>query len=66
MHRLALASGAILTNMLVGFFGVTSDNPIDQLGQGVFSLVGLVLLALLAWRLQQRSPVTTESHQVRA
>jgi hypothetical protein len=66
MHRLALASGTILTNMLVGFFGVTSDDPIDQLGQGVFSLVGLVLLAILAWRLQQRSQVTTESHQVRA
>jgi hypothetical protein len=53
-HRLALASAAMLASMLFGFFAVTASNPIDQLGQGVASVVAVVLLAYFAWRLQQR------------
>lgn len=62
-HRLAVAVGAILTSMWVGFFGVTAGNPIDQLGQGIISVVVMVLLALFAWRLQQRHRVTVKSSQ---
>ena len=41
LHRLALASGALLVSMLVGFLFVTASNPIDQLGQGVASVVAI-------------------------
>ena len=54
MHRLALASGVMVVSMLVGFFFVTASSPIDQLGQGIASLVAIALLALFAWRLRQR------------
>jgi len=54
MHRLALAGGALPVSMLVGFFAVTAGNPIDQLGQGVASVVAVVALAYFAWRLQQQ------------
>jgi hypothetical protein len=54
LHRLALACGTLPVVMLAGFFGVTASNPIDQLGQGVISVVVIVLLALFAWRLRQR------------
>ena len=61
IHRLALACGALLVSMLIGFFFVTAGNPVDQLGQGVASVVAIVLLTLFAWRLQQRSRVTAET-----
>jgi hypothetical protein len=57
LHRLALACGALLVTMLVGFFFVTAGNHVDQLGQGVASIVAVVLLALFAWRLRQRGRV---------
>jgi hypothetical protein len=65
LHSLALACGVLLVIMLVGFFSITVGSPIDQLGQGVASLVAVVLLALFAWRLQQRSRIaatTTPRH----
>lgn len=55
LHRLALACGALLISMLVGFFFVTAGNRVDQLGQGIASLVAVALLAAFAWRLQRRS-----------
>jgi hypothetical protein len=55
LHRLALACGPMLVSMLVGFFFVTSSNPVDQLGQGVASLVAVALLARFAWRLRRRA-----------
>ena len=61
LHRLALASGALLISMLFGFFFVTASNPIDQLGQGVASIVAIGLLALFARRLQQRDQVATQA-----
>ncbi len=61
LHRLALASGALLISMLFGFFFVTASNPIDQLGQGVASIVAIGLLALFARRLQQRDQVVTQA-----
>ena len=54
LHRLALACGLMLVSMLVGFFFVTASNPIDQLGQGIASLVAMALLALFIWRLRQQ------------
>lgn len=61
IHRLALVLGALLISMLWGFFFVTASNSIDQLGQGVASVVALVLLALFARQLQQRSRVNLAS-----
>ncbi|SRR5258706_11352984 len=55
MHSLALAGGALLVSMLFGFLAVTASNRVDQLGQGVASVVAVILLAGFAWRLQQRS-----------
>jgi hypothetical protein len=57
LHRLALACGALLVTMLVGFFSVTAGNALDQLGQGIASLLAVMLLALFARRLQQQSRV---------
>lgn len=54
LHRLALASGALLISMLFGFFFVTAGSRVDQIGQGVVSLVAIGLLARLAWRLRLR------------
>jgi hypothetical protein len=62
LHRLALAYGALLVSMLVGFFSITAGNPLDQLGQGVASVVAVVLLALFAWRLRQRSRGAAAPH----
>jgi len=59
--RLALACGALLVSMLIGFFFVTAGNRIDQIGQGVASIVALVLLALFARRLQRRGRVAVAS-----
>ena len=63
LHRLALASGALLVSMLVGFFGVTADNPFDQIGQGIASVVTIVLLAIFAWRLQQRGYIAAQAQR---
>jgi hypothetical protein len=63
LHRLALACGALLVSMLVGFFFVTASNPIDQLGQGGLSVVTIVLLALYARRLQQRDRIALQARQ---
>ena len=61
LHRLALACGALLVSMLVGFFFITPGNPIDQLGQGIASGVAIVLLALFVRRLQRQSQVRAAS-----
>ncbi len=61
LHRLALASGALLISMLFGFFFVTASNPIGQLGEGVASIVAFGLVALCARRLQQRDQVVTQA-----
>jgi hypothetical protein len=47
-HRLALVAGAILPVMLFGFFAVTASKPVDQIGQGIASLVAIGLLATFA------------------
>lgn len=60
MHRLAAATGPLLVSMLVGFFFVTASNPVDQIGQATASAVALVLLALFALRLRQRSTSPAE------
>jgi hypothetical protein len=63
LHCLALACGALLVSMLSGFFFVTVGNRIDQLGQGVASVVAVILLALFAQRLQQRRRAPADSRQ---
>jgi hypothetical protein len=63
LHYLALACGALLVTMLVGFLFVTASNPIDQLGQGVASVVAIGLLALFARRLQLRDRGATQAQQ---
>jgi hypothetical protein len=54
IHRLALVCGPLPASMLAGFFFVTAGDRVDQLGQGIASLVAIVLLAIFARRLQQR------------
>lgn len=54
LHRLALASGALLISMLFGLLFVTAGSPVDQLGQGCLSLAALGLLAWFAARLRRR------------
>jgi hypothetical protein len=53
-HRLALIAGAILANMLNGFFIVTANNRVDQLGQGVASVMAIAVLAVAVWRIRQK------------
>jgi hypothetical protein len=53
-HKLALTCGPLLASMLFGFFFVTAGNRVDQLGQGIASVVAVALLARLARRLQQQ------------
>jgi len=52
-QRLALVWGPLLASMFFGFFFVTAGNRVDQIGQGVASLVALALLARFAWRLKR-------------
>jgi hypothetical protein len=53
-HDLALACGPLLASMLFGFFFVTAGNRVDQLGQGIASVVAVALLARFARRLQEQ------------
>jgi len=62
-HQLALAAGALLVSMLVGFFFVTASNPIDQLGQGIASIMAIGLLALFARQLHQRGRMAAQTQQ---
>lgn len=57
-HRLALALGPLTMSMLSGFFFVTAGNPIDRAGQGVISIVALILLGLFALRVRRRALAT--------
>ena len=57
-HRLALAGGALLTYAWHAFGErplLTSSHPVDLVGDIVFGLGAVVLLAVSAWRLR-RSP----------
>jgi hypothetical protein len=54
LHRLALAWGTLLVVMGIGFFRITAGNPVDQLGQGIASVVAMVLLALFTRQVQRR------------
>jgi hypothetical protein len=54
LHRLALVWGTLLVVMGIGFFRITAGNLVDQLGQGIASVVALVLLALFTARVQRR------------
>jgi len=53
LHELALVFGALLSSMLFGYFFVTVGSRVDQVGQGVASVVALLLLALFARRLRK-------------
>jgi len=64
LHELALVLGGLLPSMLFGFFFVTAGNRVDQAGQGVASVVALLLLALFALHLRKRAHAATSSRQV--
>ena len=53
VHRLALAFGALMASMLDGFFLVTAGNHLDQMGQGVISLITIGMLLFFCWKLQK-------------
>jgi hypothetical protein len=52
-HRLALVIGALPPLMLFGFFLVTASNRVDQIAQGIASVVTLVLLSTFALSLRR-------------
>lgn len=54
LHRLALVMGTVLVVMLVGYFWVTAGNPVDQMFQGIVSLITFFLLVLFAYSLHRR------------
>jgi len=60
LHELALVLGALMPSMLFGYFFVTTGSRVDQVGQGVASVVALLLLALFAGRLRKRTHAAEE------
>ena len=54
LHRLALVFGPLIVSTWWGIFRVTAGSRLDQLGIVIFGIVALILLALLARRLQPR------------
>jgi hypothetical protein len=54
LHRLVLVFGPLIVSTSVGILRVTAGRPIDQLGIAVFGTIAMLLLALLARRLQHR------------
>jgi hypothetical protein len=55
LHRLALVLGVLPPMMLFGYFLVTVNNRVDQVGQGIASVVTLGLLTGFALHLRRRS-----------
>ena len=53
LHRLALVPGPLIVSTLWGIFRVTAGSPLDQAGIVIFGIIAVILLALLARRLQQ-------------
>jgi hypothetical protein len=53
LHRLAMIFGALLVNILFGFFAVTASNRIDQIGLGITGVVSLMLLGVYSWRIRR-------------
>ncbi len=62
VHRLALVWGALPITMAWGFFFVTAGNPVNQAGQGLASVLALILLAFFTWHVYQ-SRVTDQAYQ---
>jgi len=54
-HSLSLVLGALPISMSFGIFVVTAGNRRDQMGQVVGSIVALLLLGMLYWRLNYRA-----------
>lgn len=57
LHRLALAWGPVLTNMIVGYFWISAGNRTNQLFQGIVSIVCFILLAIFTYSLYRREGV---------
>ena len=58
VHRLALIFGALLVSMLNGFFFTTADNQLDQLGQGIASILTILLFTFIIWKIQEKGEVS--------
>jgi hypothetical protein len=54
IHRLMLIFGAMLASMLNGFFFTTANNQVDQLGQGIASVLTILLFAFIIWKTQEK------------
>jgi uncharacterized membrane protein YcfT len=53
-HRLALIFGALLANMLAGFWVSGVALPADLIGKLVLNVIAVLLLAYLGRKLRQR------------
>jgi hypothetical protein len=62
LHRLALVFSPLVVSTLFGIFRVTAGSRLDQLGIVIFGMIALILLALLARRLQRRDHETAITH----
>jgi hypothetical protein len=54
LHRLALIPGPLIASTLWAIFRVTAGSALNQLGVVVFAIIAVILLVLLARRLQNR------------
>ena len=63
-HRLALVIGALPPMMLFGFFLVTASNRVDQIGQGIASVITLVLLSIFAVSLPRPTREVIREHSI--
>src|SRR5262245_59630685 len=55
LHGLAVVIGVLIPMMLFGYVAVTAANRVDQIAQGVSSLLALGLLITIAFRTRARS-----------
>jgi hypothetical protein len=60
-HRFVLIFAALLVVMFFGFFFVTASHRIDQIGQGIFSVLTLALLFLRAKKLFIPRPISSRA-----
>jgi hypothetical protein len=53
-HRWAIAFGALLVCMIAGFLGSSYWPPMDVIAKALLNIVAVVLMAVLARRVEQR------------
>ena len=52
LHRFALVIGALIPSTAFGFFYVTAKNRLDQMIQGLLTLLTLAVLCVWAWQMR--------------